>query len=144
MNFHPGLLFQPELQLSQRQVGLLLQPLAEQGLFGGADLGLAPGLEYGPSHAPGTRIGRRDLFGPPQTDAELRRQLFKRAVTLFVGRQKIATILPLVGFSHTRCVAEESPTQVYIIMHIALNFKRHQYPLLAQLAPRLAIVARYL
>jgi len=97
MNLHLCLLFEPGLQLGQRQAGLLLRPPAEQSLFGGADLGFAPRLGGGTSHAPGSRIGRRDLFGPPQADAKLRRQLIERTVALFVGRQKIATIILPLG-----------------------------------------------
>ena len=120
MNFYLCLLFEPALQLGQRQVGLLFQPLAGQGLFGGANFGLATRLVGGPSHAPGSRIGRRYLLGPPKTDAELRGQLVERAIALFVGRQKLATIILPVGFSHTFVVAENSPSAVYAIMQNAL------------------------
>lgn len=128
MNFYLCLLFEPALQLGQRQVGLLFQPLAGQGLFGGANFGLATRLVGGPSHAPGSRIGRRYLLGPPKTDAELRGQLVERAIALFVGRQKLATIILPVGFSHTFVVAENSPSAVYAIMQNALTIETLRRP----------------
>ena len=92
---HLRLLAEPDLQLGQRQVGLLFQPLAKQSLFGGADFGLASWPVSRPSHAPGARIGRRYFFGPPQTDAKIGRQILQRAVSLFVGRKEIAAIILL-------------------------------------------------